>query len=182
MFKILIGVIIAAIGTLITFMVIDPNISISNNDSSSSSSSSEVQDGYFSVTIEGEVSKPGSYTLAEGSTMDDLIDAAGGITDYTDELAYFTTADLEGGQTYYIPSKYDTTNICSLVEITKVNINEDSADKLLTVNAFTTSVANSIVSYRAEHGDFMTIESIQDVYGIGAATYRKLRNYIILHE
>lgn len=183
MFKILIGVVIVAVGALVTFMVIDPNVSItSNNITQTTSVDTTEKEGYYTVKVEGEVSKPGSYSLEEGSTMNDLITAAGGITDYTDELAYIPTAELEGGQTYYIASKYDVNNICSLNEITKVNINTANVDALLEVSVFTTSIANSVVSYRTENGGFQTLEDLLEVYGIGNATYRKLRNYVTLHE
>ena len=183
MFKVLLGVIVVAVSTIVVFMVIDPNISINGNDAAALLSTSiEIQDGYFSVTIEGEVSKPGSYVLKDGSLMEDLIDAAGGLSLYGDDLAYFDDADIESGATYYIPSKYDTSNVCELKDISKVNINEASLEELLEISAFTNSVANSVISYRAEHGEYRTLESLLDVYGIGNATYRKLRNYVILHE
>ena len=77
--------------------------------------------------------------------------------------------------------KYESGNVCSLVELKKVNINTDDTDTLLTVSGFTTSVANSVISYRTEKGQFNTIEDLLDVYGIGNATYRKVRSYVILH-
>ena len=113
--------------------------------------------------------------------MKDLIEAAGGISRNADELAFYENATLKAGSTYYIASKYDETDICSKTEIAKVNINEDDATTLMTVNGMTTSIASSIVSYRTENGIFDTVEELMEVYGIGNATYRKLRNYVILH-
>ena len=52
----------------------------------------------------------------------------------------------------------------------------------MSVSGVTTSIASSIVSYRTENGMFNTIEQLMDVYGIGNATYHKIRNYVILHE
>ena len=51
----------------------------------------------------------------------------------------------------------------------------------MTVNGITTSIASSIVSYRTENGIFDTLEELMDVYGIGNATYHKIRGYVILH-
>ena len=62
------------------------------------------------------------------------------------------------------------------------NINEDNADQLMAISGITSSIANSIVSYRTSNGAFKTIEQLTDVYGIGNATYRKIRNYVILHN
>ena len=84
--------------------------------------------------------------------------------------------------TYYIGSKYDSTDICNNKELEKVNVNTAPANELTTVNGITSSIANSIVSWRLEHDMFNTLEDLLDVYGIGTATYRKIRNFVVLHE
>ena len=63
-----------------------------------------------------------------------------------------------------------------------MNINQDDAQTLMSVNGITTSIASSIVSYRSENGIFNTVEDLLNVYGIGNATYHKIRNYVILHQ
>lgn len=189
MFKVIIGVIVVAIVAITVFMVIDPNINLVRTTDTTNTTSLDImnQDDSLStanyvVSIEGEVSKEGSYGFSSLPTMGELIEAAGGVTTGADPRSYFENAELENGKTYYISSKYESGNICSLVELKKVNINTDDADTLLTVSGFTTSVANSIVSYRSENGQFNTIEQLLEVYGIGNATYRKVRSYVILHE
>ena len=187
MTKTLIGVVVVAIVVIVVFMFLDPSINVSNtNDATTvivndNGSSIVLEDGYFTATIEGDVSKPGSYVLEDGATMGDLIEAAGGITEYADDKAYYLDAELKGGQTYFIASKYDTSNVCSLTELAKVNVNTDNADTLVASKYFTSSVANSIVSHRSEKGEFKTLEALLDVYGIGNATYKKVRNYVTLH-
>lgn len=186
MFKVLIGVVVVTVVALVVFMYIDPNISVTNTTANSviviDNLSESVQEGYFSATIEGEVAKPGSYVLEDGSLMGDLIDAAGGLTPYGDDYAIYEDAEISSGTTYYIPSRYDTSDVCRLVEVEKVNINTASLEEMLSISVFTNSVASSIISYRLENGEFKTLESIMDVYGIGNATYRKLRSYIVLHQ
>ena len=180
MFKILIGVVIAAFVVIIGFLIIDPDL----NGTTTNNSITEVSDttNGSKYTIEGEVNKAGTYVLSDAITMSDLIEAAGGTNNNADDLAYFPSAPLKSGSTYYIAGKYDETDICSKNEITKVNINEDDAATLMSVNGITTSIASSIVSYRAENGIFDTIEELMEVYGIGNATYHKIRNYVILHS
>ena len=178
MVKILIGVVVAAFIVIIGFLVIDPDLNQVNNKNAIS----EVMDTNGSkYTIEGEVNKAGTYVLSDSITMADLIAAAGGVTTNADDLAFFDSAVLKSGSTYYIAGKYDETDICSKTEIQKVNINEDDASTLMSISGVTTSIASSIVSYRAENGIFNTIEQLMDVYGIGNATYHKIRNYVILH-
>jgi len=178
MYKIIIGVVIAAAVVIIGFMMIDPKV---NTNGTSSNTTETNADNGKAYTIEGEVNKPGTYLLSEGISMQDLITAGGGLTNNADDLAFFYEATLKSGSTYYIASKFDNTDICNNQEITKVNINSDTADALTSVNGITSSIASSIVSYRTSNGAFKTLEQIMEVYGVGNATYRKVRNYITLH-
>lgn len=178
MYKIIIGVVIAAAVVIIGFMMIDPKVNSNNNANTTETDGATNGQAY---TVEGEVNKPGTYLLNENITMSDLITASGGLTGNADERAFFEEAPLKAGSTYYIASKFDNTDICNNSEITKVNINTDTADTLTSVNGITSSIASSIVSYRTNNGAFKTVEQLMEVYGIGNATYRKVRNYVILH-
>lgn len=176
MYKVIIGVVIAAAVLIIGFMMIDPKV----NNNQTTNTTQTIDNG-SAYTIEGEVNKPGTYVLKDGITMADLIQAGGGLTNNADDLAFFEQASLKAGNTYYIASKYDATDICNSDPIVKVNVNSDTADTLTNVNGITTSIASSIVSYRTSNGVFQTIEQLMEVYGIGNATYRKVRNFVTLH-
>lgn len=176
MYKVIIGVVIAAAVLIIGFMMIDPKV----NNNQTTNTTQIIENG-SAYTIEGEVNKPGTYVLKDGITMADLIQAGGGLTNNADDLAFFEQASLKAGNTYYIASKYDATDICNSDPIVKVNVNSDTADTLTNVNGITTSIASSIVSYRTSNGVFQTIEQLMEVYGIGNATYRKVRNFVTLH-
>lgn len=171
----MIGVVVVAIAVISAFLIIDPKM-----QASTAGTVTEVATT-FSVAIEGEVYKAGNYTMKDGSTMLDLISTAGGVTVNADSRAYYEEAELTKGMTYYIASRYDSSDICSASEVNKVNINVDDADTLTAISGITSTIANSIVSYRSENGLFSTIEQLMEVYGIGNATYRKIRNYVILH-
>lgn len=178
MIKLLIGVVIVAFVVVVGFLIIDPDLTQFNSQTSLTEISMTEGSRY---TIEGQVHKAGTYVLSDAVTMADLIEAAGGTTANADDLAYFSTAELSANSTYYIAGKYDESDICATTEIEKVNINEDNAEQLMSVSGITTSIATSIVSYRNENGLYNTIEDVLNVYGIGNATYHKIRNYVILH-
>lgn len=175
MVKLIIGALVAVFLVIGGFMLLDPVL-----NQSQTAETVEVGETY-TYTIEGEVNKVGTYTLSDAVTMADLIEAAGGISSNADERSYFETASLTAGTTYYIASKYDSSDVCGNSEITKVNINADDASTLTSINGITSSIASSIVSYRSEKGTFQTLEQLKEVYGIGDATYRRIRNYVILH-
>ena len=181
MIKVLVGVVVVAFIVVIGFLVIDPDLEqVNDNGAITEVVDTNTQSG-SKYTIEGEVNKAGTYVLSDSISMADLIAAAGGTNSNADDLAYFPNASLKAGSTYYIAGKYDQTDVCSKSEVSKVNINEDDATTLMSVNGITTSIASSIVSYRTENGIFNTIEQLMEVYGIGNATYHKIRNYVILH-
>lgn len=175
MAKIILLVIGACVFVLLAAMVVVPKVT------GTAGNITEIGEVY-SYTIEGEVAKPGTYTLSDAVTMFDLITAAGGTIYNTDDCSYFDDAPLEKGNTYYIGGKYDATDLCSNEPIKKVNINKDNAEDLTKINGITSTIASAIVSYRVSTGTFKTIEDVMNVYGIGNATYRKIRNYVILHE
>ena len=178
MTKLLIGVVVAAFVVIVTFLSIDPNIQASSTQIANPGDTQHV----YSITIEGEVEKPGTYSLQDSATMDDLINSAGGITSNGDQRCYFGSTLVNKGMTYYIAPIFDDQDVCATEQINKVNINADNVNTLMTISGFTSSIANSIVSHRESNGDFVTLESLQDVYGIGPATYKKIRNFVILHE
>ena len=178
MYKIIIGVVIVAAVMIIGFMLIDPNVATNKTSQVQEVVNSANGESY---TIEGEVNKPGTYLLTDTVTMFDLIQASGGVTSNADSLAYFEEVTLKSGSSYYIASKFDNTDICNSSEIKKVNINADDADTLTSINGITASIASSIVSYRSSNGTFKTLEQLLEVYGIGNATYHKIRNFVTLH-
>ena len=177
MIKIILGVVIVTIAVIAAFLVLDPNVGIT----STNAPVTEVAANTFTVSIEGEVYNTGKYTLNEGTTMSELVNVAGGLTNNADERCYYESTLLTNGMTYYIASKYDATDLCNMSEVEKVNVNLDDAETLATVSGITSTIGNSIVSYRTEHGLFSSLEHLMEVYGIGNATYRKIRNYVILH-
>lgn len=184
MFKIIIAVIIGAFVVIGGFLILDPNINLTNQNNTQQIVEDADDTNKITVTVEGEVAKTGSYTFESDSnpTFEELIDKAGGLTTNADERGFYYESELANGMVYYIPSLYDASDVCSKSAINKVNINEDSAEQLMSVSGITSSIASSIVSYRTSNGSFTTIEQLTDVYGIGNATYRKIRNYVILHS
>lgn len=177
MLKLIIGVIVVAVVAIVGFMIIDPNVGKTTNNTSLVDNPNTLK-----VTVEGEVSRIGTYAMEDGSTIGDLIEAAGGLTANADVRAFFETSTLTKGQTYFIAGIYNQDDVCNNEPIEKVNINADDEAMLMKINGITASIASSIVDYRVQNGIFNTIEQLTDVYGIGAATYNKVRNYVILHE
>ena len=86
MFKIIIAIIAVTVAVIVGFMVIDPKLNTTNFDSTLVSENNTTS---YPITLEGEIAKPGTYSLDEGVTMAEAITAAGGLTTNADTLAFF---------------------------------------------------------------------------------------------
>ena len=59
-----------------------------------------------------------------------------------------------------------------------VNINTATAEELATVTGIGPVLAQAILDYRAEHGDFQTLDELLEVRGIGSAKLDAMRDEI----
>ncbi len=159
------------------FLLFDPNVSsIASNGNNIVS----VVEGKITVSISGEVLHEGSYILDENSTLNELIEAAGGVTDKADSSAYILSCVLEDNKSYYIAPKVTSTDICEPVEIQKVNINKADKEELMTIQGIGSAIATAIIDYRDQNGPFTCLEDLLKVNGIGNATFERIKNYICL--
>ena len=135
----------------------------------------------LTLTIAGEINRPGTYVLDTGAKMIDLINAAGGATSNADSLAFNTDCVLTNKGSYYIAPVRDLSNSCTASPITKCNVNSADVDTLMAVAGFSKSVSNAIISYRIS-ASFACLEDIKLVPGIGNATYMSVRDKITLRD
>lgn len=149
----------------------------------------------IAVHITGEVKKQGLIYLKEGSRVADAIEKAGGETKNADlsqiNLAYV----LQDGQKIYVPNKNEkisqyitgnsgnndteennTSNLSK--EDSKVNINTANQSELDSLPGIGPSIAQKIIDYREENGNFKTIEELQNVKGIGDAKYEEIKDMV----
>ena len=173
MIKAIIAVIIGAVVLIVVMSTIDKNIV--GGDATSQTTG----DSTFTVSIEGQVNKEGTYYI-NGGTLADLIEAAGGVTGNADARAYNLDYALKNNLNFYIAPLYDTSETCAQIEITKYNINTASSEELQRISGVTSKMATGIVSYRIGGTKFNRIEELVNVDGIGAGTLSKMRNYVTL--
>ena len=158
----------------------------------------------ITVDIKGAVENPGVYKLKAGSIVQDLIDAAGGLTKYaytkninlskklTDEMVVYvyTSSEIKKLEvTTDATCKTEVINITNAGEIvtttksssteltSKVNINTASLSELTNLPGIGESKAQAIIEYRNKE-KFNTIEDIKNVSGIGDSLYAKIQDYI----
>ena len=176
MFKFIIISLVCLFVGLIAFQNIDPNIKNPIDDSSIS----EVDESKVSATIEGEVVIPGIYRLDKDGTLNDLINAAGGLLESADQDAINRDVLLSTQVYFYIPPISVFMNDCEPAIAEKININQATAEQLATLSFVSDALAAKIVEYREKNGPFKTIEQLKEVSGIGQATYEKIRDFVTL--
>lgn len=151
------------------------------NQTTTEVSSSLASENSITVTISGAVTRPGTFVLKTGSLLQDLIAASDGTTSNADTLAFNVDYVLKAKGSYYIAPLYDNSNTCATEPIKKVNINTGSEADLVDIGGFGKAAAQSLASYRLSH-HFDAIEEIKDVSGIGDATFRAVRDRIVLRD
>lgn len=97
---------------------------------------------------------------------------------FTLVLIGFNFYDIAYDKTY--ERSYYSSDVENL-DLELININTASVEKLCTISYITADIAQNIVDYRQAHGDFKTIEDIQNVKGIGEKTFNNIRSMITVN-
>ncbi len=130
--------------------------------------------GLLTVYVSGAVATPGVYSLPDGSRVEAAVQAAGGMLPGAEANNINLASPIADGQQINIPGIVDTSHI----NAGRVNINAATVAELETLPGIGATTAQSIVDYRLQHGPFQAIEVIQNVPGIGPATYAIIKDYL----
>lgn len=151
------------------------------------------------VHVCGAVQQPGVYEIEEGSRVIDAVELAGGFTDEACQDGINLAIALADSNRVYIPSiddmekcdasmgLYSTSGENGTVSLNEndgktatnlININTAGESELQRIPGIGETRAKSIIAYRQEHGHFNKKEDIQNVSGIGPASYEKMKDVI----
>jgi len=149
------------------------------------------------IQVIGEVTRPGVYTLPDGSRVEDAVNAAGGLLADADSNSVNLAARLQdgeqidiapqgGGSASFSSSNSTTAPFTVVATLTPtaiphaslVNINTATVPQLDALPGIGPVTAQSVVSYRQQHGPFQHIEDIMNVPGIGPVTFDNIKDLI----
>ena len=91
-------------------------------------------------------------------------------------LCLTSGADRAGREDYTVQTERSTEEVAPVRVL--VNINTATAEELETVTGIGPVLAQAILDYRAEHGDFQTLDELLEVRGIGSAKLDAMRDEI----
>ena len=145
------------------------------------------------VDVIGAVQRPGLYYFESGARVADAVAAAGGYAPNADREAINEAVRLKDEQQLRIPQVLahpqvpaaPTPTPGAVISATAtadtaalLDLNRADAQALETLPGIGPVMAERIVTYRASRGMFGSIEQLQDVPGIGPATFTTLRQYV----
>ena len=126
--------------------------------------------------VSGAVATPGVFTLPDGSRVDDAILASGGFVAGAVKDRINLAAPLADGQQIDVPELISTNHI----NAGRVNINTASVSELDALPGIGLTTAQAIVDFRIQNGPILFIQDIQNVPGVGSATFYGFKDYITI--
>ncbi|MDO4582316.1 MAG: ComEA family DNA-binding protein [Bacillota bacterium] len=148
----------------------------------------------YAVHIKGAVAAPGVYLLAAGALVEDAVQQARPLADADLQLLNLAAA-VKNGQEIIVPYDHPTddmehdwnaafyaANSAAQAAVSGGVVNINSADllQLQTLPGIGAVKAQAIIDYREQHGGFDSIEELTHVSGIGAATFDKIKDQVVV--
>ncbi len=137
---------------------------------------------YIYVDIRGEVKRPGVYKMRHEDRLFQLIERAGGLTQEATTLSINQAQQLRDGEAYTILNKhtlpFEDNHPPTQSVPKRININTADEALLTTLPGIGAATAKNIVSYRAEHGPFASLEALLNVRNVGPSTLEAIREYL----
>jgi competence protein ComEA len=147
--------------------------------------------GPIQVYISGAVAQPDVYSVPSGAIVRDALALAGGPASDADLNAINLAQTLRPGDQVYVPhigevappvvSAGENSENPSSAPSGPININTATQAELETLPGIGPALATRIIDYREANGPFATIEAIQNVSGIGPATFENLKELITVN-
>lgn len=138
------------------------------------------------VHVVGEVEQPGVVTLAAGSRVGEALDKAGGATSDAELSGVNLARPLVDGEQVVVPAPGDPPVAAPSGAVTGppgstsaegaavVNLNTADLPTLETLPGVGPVLAQRILDWRTEHGQFTAVEELGEVSGIGDKIYAQL--------
>ena len=130
------------------------------------------------VQVDGAVTKPGIYSLSPGSRVSDAITAAGGLIPEAQADSINLVRMVKDGESIHIPSVNSAQPQSARSTSLFINLNTATLNQLDSLPGIGEIRAQAILQYRADHGNFVTIEEVLQVPGISQDVFEQIRDLI----
>ena len=123
----------------------------------------------ISVSVYGHVKQEGTYLVARDIKISDLENKFNGYLANAEKLAQNSL--IKDKTIFFINSKRIKN---------KIQLNTCRKEDLLTIKGIGSSIADKILKYRQEHGDFKSLIDLKNVKGIKDKLFQKIYEYLTL--
>jgi competence protein ComEA len=148
------------------------------------------------VDVRGAVNKPGVYSLTTGSRVQDALALAGDVLANADTRTLNLARKLIDGEQIYVPQIGEAPPApastasssrasgartpTASAPIGKINVNTATLDELDKLPGIGPSIAQRIIDYRTQNGEFKKIDDLKKVRGIGDALFDQIKDLVTL--
>lgn len=140
------------------------------------------------IDIKGAVKRPGVYQLKAASRVNEALIAAGGPLANADLRQVNLAKQLMDQQLIYIPVVGESQPVAMPADASStnssadnsamVNLNTATKEQLCQITGIGDKKADLILQYRQEHGQFKSVEELQEITGFGEKTVAKLKEHL----
>lgn len=134
------------------------------------------------IEIYGAIQQPGIYAFDYAATVNDLAEAAGGLTGSADPERSRLAARVYDGDRIVIPTRGGSEITLTPFEIpnfsSKINLNTATAAELMVLPGVGEKKAGEIIHYRETVGPFEKIEDLLRIDGFGEKTIERFYDLI----
>ena len=143
------------------------------------------------VDVRGAVAKPGVYTLAAGSRVQDALAQAGDVLPNAETRNLNLARRLNDGEQLYVPLAGEATatpaaspgrgvpsSAATKTPLGKINLNTATLDELDALPGIGPSIGQRIIDYRNQNGAFKQIDDLKKVRGIGDALFSQIKDLV----
>jgi competence protein ComEA len=145
------------------------------------------------VQVAGAVQRPGVYEVQQGARVFQVLLMAGGMTSEADGEAVPLAAEVADGVCIRVPRVGEVMAGPSLQgpaapgadgqagssSAGPVSLSTGTEAELDTLPGVGPKTAQRIIAYRDENGPFVSVDQLEEVPGIGAATVERLRDLVV---
>lgn len=172
--KIIIGVIFLVFAILIGMQELEKSRALfyaSLNSEYLTNTIIDEEENKITITLTGNVKKPGAYLVEKNTFLEDVLTKAGGCLENSDYLAFNIYLLLEQDSDIYIPQ---------VNAFQKVSLNQATIAEFQTIPGIGITLATRMVEFRQTNGTYRQLEDVKKIAGIKQALFNNIKDYLIL--